>query len=57
MDLEVQDRVKQLAEEYSKNDLVVLLDAPNIDAARVQFETMTREIRPMPALWGGLSWG
>ena len=42
MDLEVQGRVKQLAEEYGKNDLVVLLGAPNVDAALVQFETMTR---------------
>jgi glycine/sarcosine/betaine reductase complex component A len=42
VDLEVQGRVKQLAEEYGKNDLIVLLGAPNVDAARVQFETMTR---------------
>ena len=41
MDLEVQGRVKQLAEEYGKDELVVLLGAPNVDAARVQFETMT----------------
>jgi len=42
VDLEVQGRVKELAEEYGKNNLVVLLGAPSVDAAQVQFETMTR---------------
>jgi hypothetical protein len=42
VDLEVQGRIKQLAESYGKNVLVVLLGAPSVDAARVQFETMTR---------------
>jgi hypothetical protein len=42
VDLEVQGRVKELAEEYGKDNLVVLLGAPNVDAAQVQFETMTR---------------
>lgn len=42
MDLEVQGRIKQLAEEHGKDDLVVLLGAPTVDAAQVQFETMTR---------------
>ncbi len=42
MDLEVQGRIKELAETYGRDDLVVLLGAPNVDAARVQFETVTR---------------
>jgi glycine reductase len=42
VDLEVQGRVKQLAEEYGRDNLVVLLGAPSVDAAQVQFETMTR---------------
>lgn len=42
MDLEVQGRIKELAEKHGKQGLVVLLGAPTVDAARVQFETMTR---------------
>jgi betaine reductase len=42
VDLEVQGRIKELAEEHGKDDLVVLLGAPTVDAAQVQFETMTR---------------
>lgn len=42
MDLEVQGRIKQLADEHGKDGLVVLLGAPTVDAAQVQFETMTR---------------
>lgn len=42
MDLEVQGRIKELAETYGSDELVVLLGAPNVDAARVQFETVTR---------------
>jgi hypothetical protein len=42
VDLEVQGRIKELAEEHGQNDLVVLLGAPTVDAAQVQFETMTR---------------
>lgn len=42
MDLEVQGRIKELAETFGKEELVVLLGAPNVDAARVQFETVTR---------------
>lgn len=42
MDLEVQGRIKELAETFGKDTLVVLLGAPNVDAARVQFETVTR---------------
>ena len=42
MDLEVQGRIKELAEVYGSDELVVLLGAPNVDAARVQFETVTR---------------
>ncbi len=34
--------MKELAEEYGKDKLVVLLGAPSVDAAQVQFETMTR---------------
>ena len=42
MDLEVQGRIRELAESFGKDKLVVLLGAPNVDAARVQFETVTR---------------
>jgi glycine reductase len=42
VDLEVQGRVKELAEEHGRDNLVVLLGAPSVDAAQVQFETMTR---------------
>ena len=42
MDLEVQGRVKELAEQYGKDDLVVILGAPNVDSCLVQFETITR---------------
>jgi betaine reductase len=34
--------MKELTAEHGKDSLVVLLGAPNVDAARVQFETMTR---------------
>ncbi len=57
MDLEVQGRVKQLAEEYGKNDLVVLLGAPNVDAALVQFETMTRGDPTYAGPLGGVELG
>ena len=57
MDLEVQGRVKELAEEYGKNDLVVLLGAPNVDAARVQFETMTRGDPTYAGPLGGIELG
>ena len=42
MDLEVQGRIKELAETHGKEQLIVLLGAPNADAAKVQFETVTR---------------
>jgi hypothetical protein len=42
VDLEVQGRIKELAEAHGKDDLMVLLGAPTVDAAQVQFETMTR---------------
>lgn len=42
MDLEVQGRVKELAEHYGKDSLVVILGAPNVDSCVVQFETVTR---------------
>jgi glycine/sarcosine/betaine reductase complex component A len=57
VDLEVQGRVKQLAEEYGKDDLVVLLGAPNVDAARVQFETMTRGDPTYAGPLGGVELG
>jgi hypothetical protein len=57
VDLEVQGRVKELAEEYGKGDLVVLLGAPNVDAARVQFETMTRGDPTYAGPLGGVELG
>lgn len=42
MDLEVQGRIKQLAEEHGREALAVLLGAPTPDAALIQFETVTR---------------
>jgi len=57
VDLEVQGRVKQLAEEYGKDELVVLLGAPNVDAARVQFETMTRGDPTYAGPLGGVELG
>ncbi len=41
MDLEDQGRIKQLAEEYGKDDIVVLLGAPTTESSQVQFETVT----------------
>ena len=57
MDLEVQGRVKELAEEYGKDNLVVLLGAPNVDAAQVQFETMTRGDPTFAGPLGGIELG
>ena len=42
MDLEVQGQIKELAEQYGKNDIVVILGAPNVDSCLIQFETVTR---------------
>ena len=42
MDLEVQGRIKDLAETHGRDSLLVLLGAPSVDAARVQVETMMR---------------
>ena len=42
MDLEVQGRIKELAEQYGKDAIVVLLGAPNVDSSLIQFETVTR---------------
>ena len=42
MDLEDQGRIKALAEEYGKDEIVVLLGAPTVDSSIVQFETVTR---------------
>lgn len=42
MDLEVQGRVKELAETLGKENLVVILGAPNVDSSLIQFETVTR---------------
>ena len=41
MDLEDQGRIKELAEAYGKDDLVVLLGAPTTESSQVQFETVT----------------
>ncbi len=57
MDLEVQGRVKQLVEEYGKDELPVLLGAPNVDAARLQFETMTRGDPTYAGPLGGIELG
>jgi hypothetical protein len=57
VDLEVQGRVKELAEEYGKDNLVVLLGAPNVDAAQVQFETMTRGDPTFAGPLGGVELG
>jgi glycine reductase len=57
VDLEVQGRVKQLAEEYGKDNLVVLLGAPSVDAAQVQFETMTRGDPTFAGPLGGVELG
>lgn len=42
MDLEVQGRIKELAETLGGNNLVVVLGAPNVDSSLIQFETVTR---------------
>lgn len=41
MDLEDQGRIKELAEAYGKEGIVVLLGAPTTESAQVQFETVT----------------
>ena len=41
MDLEDQGRIKELTEEYGRDDIVVLLGAPTTEASQVQFETVT----------------
>ncbi len=41
MDLEDQGRIKELAEAYGKDGLVVLLGAPTTESSQVQFETVT----------------
>ena len=41
MDLEDQGRIKELAEAYGKDDIVVLLGAPTTESSQVQFETVT----------------
>lgn len=42
MDLEVQGRIKELAESLGKDKVVVVLGAPNVDSSLIQFETVTR---------------
>lgn len=42
MDLEVQGRIKELAEDLGSDALVVVLGAPNVDSSIIQFETVTR---------------
>lgn len=49
--------MKQLAEEYGKDNLVVLLGAPNVDAAQVQFETMTHGDPTFAGPLGGVELG
>ena len=41
MDLEDQGRIKTLAEEYGKEEIVVLLGAPTAESSLVQYETVT----------------
>ncbi len=41
MDLEDQGRIKELAEAYGKDGIVVLLGAPTTESSQVQFETVT----------------
>lgn len=41
MDLEDQGRIKELAEAYGKEGIVVLLGAPTTESSQVQFETVT----------------
>lgn len=41
MDLEDQGRIKELAEAYGKDGIVVLLGAPTTESSKVQFETVT----------------
>lgn len=41
MDLEDQGRIKELAEAYGKEGIVVLLGAPTAESVQVQFETVT----------------
>ncbi|OGQ48931.1 MAG: glycine/sarcosine/betaine reductase complex protein A [Deltaproteobacteria bacterium RIFCSPLOWO2_02_FULL_57_26] len=42
MDLEVQGRIKELAESLGRANLMVVLGAPNVDSSLIQFETVTR---------------
>src|SRR3990170_2055110 len=42
MDLEVQGRIKELAESYPKDVIVVILGAPNVESNLIQYETATR---------------
>jgi glycine/sarcosine/betaine reductase complex component A len=42
MDLEVQGRIRELAESLGRDGLVVVLGAPNAESAVIQFETVTR---------------
>ena len=41
MDLEDQGRIKELAEKYGRDNIVVLLGAPTPDSCQIQFETVT----------------
>lgn len=41
MDLEDQGRIKELAEKFGKDNIVVLLGAPTPDSSQIQFETVT----------------
>src|SRR3989339_735545 len=41
MDLEDQGRIRELAERYGRDEIVVLLGAPTVESSVVQFETVT----------------
>jgi betaine reductase len=41
MDLEDQGRIKELAEKYGRENVLVLLGAPTPDSSQIQFETVT----------------
>ena len=57
MDLEVQGRIKELAERHGKDALVVILGAPNVDSCLVQFETVTRGDPTFAGPLGGIGLG
>lgn len=38
----MQGQIKELAGQYGKEEIVVILGAPNVDSSVIQFETVTR---------------